>query len=96
MTYKLIFIKPAKKEWDQLDNNLQKQFKNKLLKRLDNPIVIKDRLSGAKNYFKIKLRSSGYRLIYRVIEKKIVVEVVAIGKRDNEAVYNLLYERINK
>jgi len=40
--------------------------------------------------YKIKLQSSGYRLIYTIHDERVVVEVVAIGKRDS------IYDRISQ
>ncbi len=94
MIYDLEFLKPALKEWRKLDKKIRSQFKNKLKKRLKNPHVASDKLSGAKNMYKIKLRSSGYRLVYRVIDKEIVVLVIAIGKREKNYVYDLVSGRI--
>lgn len=89
MTYKLIFLESAKKEWEKLDKLIRDEFKKKLSERLENPIVPKDRLSGIKDCFKIKLRSIGYRLVYKVYEMRLVVQVIAVGKRDKNAVYKL-------
>lgn len=89
MTYKLIFLESAKKEWEKLDKLIRDEFKKKLSERLENPIVPKDRLFGIKDCFKIKLRSIGYRLVYKVYEMRIVVQVIAVGKRDKNAVYKL-------
>ena len=44
------------------------------------------------NHYKIKLRASGYRLVYEIIEDEIVVLVVAVGKRDK----NLVYRKASK
>ena len=82
MIYKLAFKKSAEKEWQKLDCSIKLQFKKKLAERLDKPKVEADRLRKGYGY-KIKLRSSGYRLIYTVNDQEIVVEVVAIGKRDS-------------
>lgn len=46
MSYKLEFETKAKKEWDKLDQPIKRAFKEALLRRLENPIVPKDRLSG--------------------------------------------------
>lgn len=54
---------------------------------LDNPRVPKNKLSGHSNRYKIKLRSIGYRLVYEVIDDEVVVLVIAVGKRENDAVY---------
>jgi mRNA interferase RelE/StbE len=94
MTYKLEFLKSAKKEWDKLDSNNKDQFKKKLIKRIIKPNVQKDRLSGMANCYKIKLRTSGYRLVYKIIEATLIVQVVAVGKRDKEKVYHLASNRV--
>ncbi|MCK4510006.1 MAG: type II toxin-antitoxin system RelE/ParE family toxin, partial [Desulfuromonadales bacterium] len=42
---------------------------------------------GFENHYKIKLRASGYRLVYEIIESEIVVLVIAVGKRDKNLIY---------
>ncbi|HMU88175.1 MAG TPA: type II toxin-antitoxin system RelE/ParE family toxin, partial [Agitococcus sp.] len=42
---------------------------------------------GHPNRYKIKLRSIGYRLVYEVIDEQVVVLVIAVGRRENDAVY---------
>jgi len=93
MTYSLRFNKQALKEWDKLDNDVRSQFKNKLHDRLDNPRVDSSRVTGASNCFKIKLRSVGYRLVYQIIENEVVVLVLAVGKRERNAVYKAALRR---
>ena len=44
--------------------------------------------------YKIKLKNAGYRLVYQVDDKYIVVIVVAVGKRENFAVYRSAGERL--
>jgi mRNA interferase RelE/StbE len=87
MTYELEFSEKAWKEWKKLGENLREQFKKKLRERLVNPHVPADRLSGMGNAYKIKLRSAGYRLVYRVKDEVVVVTVVAVGKRERGDVY---------
>lgn len=87
MNYNLKFIPTALKEWRKLDNSTQKQFKTKLSERLNSPHIPSSRLSGFENHYKIKLRASGFRLVYEVIEQEVVVMVVAVGKRDKNTVY---------
>jgi len=94
MSYKLHFIKKSKKEWDKLNSSVKEQFKKKLAKRLHEPIVINDRLSGYDNVYKIKLRSSGFRLAYEVKEDKIIIVVLAVGKRENNSIYSILKDRV--
>jgi mRNA interferase RelE/StbE len=88
MTYGLVFDEAALKEWDQLDGSVKAPLKKVLAKRLESPHVPGDALRGAlAGYYRIKLRKQGYRLIYRVDDKVIVVIVLAVGKRENDAVY---------
>ncbi|WP_085710071.1 MULTISPECIES: type II toxin-antitoxin system RelE/ParE family toxin [unclassified Pseudomonas] len=93
MTYELEFSEKAWKEWKKLDANLKEQLKRKLQERLENPHVPADRLRGLGNAYKIKLRSVGYRLVYRVKDELLVVTVIAIGRREGGQVYKLASER---
>jgi len=94
MTYELTFVESAQKEWCKLTKDLQRQFKNKLVERLVNPRCPKDKLLGMQDCYKIKLRSVGYRLVYKVIDARLVVQVIAIGRRDKNVVYNLARKRM--
>jgi mRNA interferase RelE/StbE len=93
MTYNLKFVPSALKEWEKLGDTVRKEFKKALEKRLVNPRIPKQKLSGYNDVYKIKLRSAGYRLVYEVIEKEIVVLVLAVGKRDKDEVYDKLSKR---
>lgn len=94
--YKLKFLPSALKEWKKLDHSIQSQFKNKLKERLEEPHIKASQLSGFENHYKIKLRASGYRLVYEVIDKEICVLVIAVGKRDKNEVYRQAQQRIKK
>ena len=96
MSYKLVFLKKSQKEWEKLSASIREQFKKKLKKRLDNPCVLHDKLSGFSNVYKIKLRSSGFRLAYEVVDEKVIVIVLSVGKRENNAVYEEIEKRISK
>ena len=87
MTYRLEFLPSAQKEWRKLGATVQKQFKRKLIERLENPRVAASKLVGAQDRYKIKLRTSGFRLVYSVREDVLVVTVLAVGKRDKSSVY---------
>ena len=77
MTYELAFLEDALKEWRKLDSNSREQFKTKLRERLESPRLPSAKLSGAKDRYKIKLRSVGYRLVYEVRDNELLVVVVA-------------------
>ncbi|WP_367971439.1 type II toxin-antitoxin system RelE/ParE family toxin [Vibrio scophthalmi] len=93
MTYKLDFKKSAYKEWSKLGATLREQFKKKLIECLENPHIPASKLSGADNLYKIKLRQSGYRLVYKVEDNVITVTVLAVGKRERSDVYKKAMHR---
>ena len=94
MSYFLDFHPKAVKEGKKRNQSLKIQFHKKLKERLENPRVSKDKLSGYENVYKIKLRSSGFRLAYEVKDLEIIVYVVSVGKRENNKVYENLKDRI--
>lgn len=87
MSYELEFLEQALAEWKRLDGSIKEQFKKKLAERLIEPRVPSAKLAGHPDRYKIKLRSIGYRLVYEVHDTHMVVLVVAVGKRDRNAVY---------
>ncbi|HJD60635.1 MAG TPA: type II toxin-antitoxin system RelE/ParE family toxin [Rickettsia endosymbiont of Columbicola hoogstraali] len=60
---------------EKISSNIQKKFKTKLQEHLTNPHIHKDRLSTMPNCYKIKLRTVGYRLVYKVIDTRLVVQL---------------------
>jgi mRNA interferase RelE/StbE len=95
MTYELEFKKTAFKEWRKLGATIQFQFKKKLETILVNPKIPGSKLSGASDLYKIKLRQSGYRLVYGVNDKIVTVTVVAVGKRDRSKIYKTAIRRLS-
>ena len=93
MNYELGFLEEALREWKKLDASLREQLKTKLAERLKNPRVPAAKLSGHSDRYKIKLRSAGYRLVYEVRDRLLIVIVVAVGKRERNAVYKAAAKR---
>ncbi len=92
--FDLEFLPSAQKEWDKLGSTIRDEFAKALRKRLSNPRVPSARLSDMPDCYKIKLRSAGYRLVYRVYDDRIVVQVIAVGRRDRNAVYKTAAGRV--
>ncbi|MEG9475705.1 type II toxin-antitoxin system RelE/ParE family toxin [Mannheimia bovis] len=95
MKYTIEFIKSSEKEFRKLDLALRKQFVEKLKERAENPRVESAKLRGMKDCYKIKLRNSGYRLVYQVIDDRVVVKVIAVGKRERNDVYQKASMRLS-
>jgi mRNA interferase RelE/StbE len=94
MTYSLEFDARALKEWHKLGGTVRQQLKKKLAEILLNPRIEANRLHALPDCYKIKLRSSGYRLVYQVLEQEVVVFVVAVDRREREQVYHKAAERL--
>lgn len=62
---------------------------------LENPRIEANRLRELPDCYKVKLKSAGYRLIYQVLDQEIVVFVIAIGKREREAAYEVAQDRLS-
>jgi mRNA interferase RelE/StbE len=52
-------------------------------------------LTGLADCYKTKLRTIGYRLVYRVEEDVVYVTVIAVGKRERSRVYTDAKERLD-
>ena len=94
LTYRLEFLPSALKEWRKLGATVRNQFAKKLGERLAAPRVPSARLSDFADCYKIKLRKVGYRLVYRVDDNRIVVIVIAVGKRERNEAYKTAAKRI--
>ncbi|MDB5983563.1 MAG: hypothetical protein JWQ69_4578 [Pseudomonas sp.] len=92
--YHLDFNASARKEWNKLDSTIRLQFAKKLKTRLEQPRVEADKLSGMPDCYKIKLRSAGYRLAYEVQDGRLIVLVVAVGKREKGDIYSAAKNRL--
>ncbi|MGA9421486.1 MAG: type II toxin-antitoxin system RelE/ParE family toxin [Rhodanobacteraceae bacterium] len=94
MTCSLALVESALKEWRKLAPAIRDQLKNKSRERLEHPHVASARLHGMPNCCKIKSRTIGYRLVYQVDDRTVVVIVAAVGKRDRNLGYRSAKERM--
>jgi len=68
--------------------------KKKLAEVLESPRIEANKLRDMPDCYKIKLRSSGYHLVYQVIDEKVVVFEISVGKRERSEVYSEAVQRI--
>lgn len=107
--YRLKFVPDVWREWQALDGSIKQALKPLLAKRLQNPHVsgaqLHRELAGATSGVsrddalwastrKIKLLKQGCRLVYMVEEGELVVLVLAVGKREDNAAYQAAAKRI--
>ena len=87
--YSLEFHPAALKEWRRLDASVREALKRKLARRIQNPVVESARLHGQlHDCFKLKNDTTGHRLIYHVVESRLVVLVLAVGARADLEAYH--------
>ena len=93
--YRLKFVPDAWREWQALDGSIKQALKPLLAKRLQNPHVpgalLHRELAGC---YKIKLLKQGYRLVYMVEDDVLVVLVLSVGKREDNAAYLAVTKRV--
>jgi mRNA interferase RelE/StbE len=95
VAYELEFHAAALKEWQNLDNSVRLFLKKKLEKRLQNPRINSARLHGdLQHCYKIKNDKSGHRLVYQVIDDRVIVYVLSVDKREDLMAYMLAAGRI--
>ena len=87
MPYTLAIEQAAKKEWGKLDSTVRERFVKKLKKVLENPRIPSAALHGMPHHYKIQLKDSGYRLVYRVHDDILTVVIVSVGRREADQAY---------
>jgi mRNA interferase RelE/StbE len=87
--YNLAFRPNAKRAWLKLDPGVRNKLEKTLERRLRNPFVDSAALSGdLVGCYKIKSKSSGIRLIYKVTESNLILLVINVGKREGGESYD--------
>ncbi|EGT3573341.1 type II toxin-antitoxin system RelE/ParE family toxin [Citrobacter amalonaticus] len=87
MNYELAFDPRALKEWQKLGETVKNQFRKKLAEVLSHPRIPSARRHDFPDCYKIKLKASGFRLVYQVKDAQVLVLMIAIGKREKSTVY---------
>ena len=96
MSYSIEIFPSALREWKKLDPDIRRQVVRKLESLREQPRVPAARLSGMPDCYKIKLRNKGYRIVYQVIDSRLVIVVIAAAKRDSgkRDVYDTAMQRL--
>ena len=92
--YKIIFLEKAKKDIKRLDKSIQIQIIKKLTKISENPEVWDNLTWDLVWLKKVYVNSKKIRIVYKIIDDKIEILVIAIWKRENKEVYRDAFKRI--
>lgn len=106
MNWNVAFLPEAKKDLLKLDNSNRILVRKAIHKVSTNPVAVHDggyghplaNLNNTKlaGFFKIKLRASGIRIVYKLIQQDDKMLIVIIGARADNEVYQLAEKRIKK
>lgn len=93
--YTLLYTEEAKKKIEKLDPSIKKIIKKAIESLQTNPLkgkALSYELAGLRS-----LRTSDYRIIYRIKEKQLIIIVISVGHRREvyKKLKNLL-QKINK
>ena len=104
---KVFFTEDSKADFDALSPDLKKECATLLRKleragkKLGIPLENKNG-KDLRGYYKLYFNHAHHRVVYTVLDEKIEItslketlEIVGIGKRDKEFIYNLINQRIN-
>ena len=99
MPYRVTLTSKAADDFRHLDGSLRKPVA-KQLKKLETSPLLGEHLGNRAGldltgYYKLYAAKKGVRIVYRVIEQEVIVDVVAIGKREDLAVYQTSLKRIS-
>ena len=106
MSFKLVFLPEAEKDFKRLAGNERIIVAKALNKVLENPLPVNEGGYGKplgnkqgndlSGFFKIKIKNLGIRIVYKLIKVDGQMLVVVIGARADEEVYNVAKKRAVK
>lgn len=100
MPYKVLLTAAAAADFRALDGSVKKQVAVQL-KKLEESPHLGQRLGNLRSfdlsgYYKLYAAKKSIRIVYRIVEDEVVVEVVGIGRREDFEVYADVAKRLLK
>jgi mRNA interferase RelE/StbE len=96
--YKIKLTKIAVENIQKIDTKTRDQIVNKISQLKDEPLLLGKPLKGLlKEFRSVRAAGQRYRIIYKVVEKEIIVIIVAVGIRksgDKKDIYELMKKYI--
>lgn len=106
MIWDVDFLPEATRDINELDGSQRKYIFKAVEKVQTNPLPRSEggygKPLGNKNgtdlsgFLKIKLKSSGLRIVYKIIREDTKMLIIVVGVRDDNAVYEIADKRIKK
>lgn len=106
MNWSLVFLPEALKDMQSLSRSRQAMVKKAIKKVQENPLPQNECSYGKPlgsmrglnltGLLKIKLRSEGIRVVYKLERRESQMLVIVVGVREDEEVYQIAHTRRNK
>lgn len=100
MQYKVVLTAEAANDFRRLDGSVKKHVARQLKKLEESPHLGQPLGKRAgfdlTGYYKLSAAGKAIRIVYRIIEQEVVVEVVGIGRRADFEVYADVARRLLK
>lgn len=98
MTFKIKFTKDSLQDYEKLDNSQKIQIRKSMLKIEQSGMQTGQPLRGKlADCRKLKHKKLGLRVIFRQSDLGIeIIEIIVVGKRDDEEVYQLAEKRLRR
>lgn len=106
MNWQLTYLPEAEKDLKALAGSQQILVRKAIKKVMQNPLPAEEQgygkplgnLAGTKlaGFLKIKLKSAGIRIVYRLIRTETTMLVIVIGAKADEEVYEIAQKRVTK
>lgn len=99
--FKIKFLKEAETEFKNLDNNLFLKASKILTKLSQDPFAYSEPLGQKMNLNLTGLRKAyvddkRVRIVFMILENRLIILVISINKRDKSRVYHLTQKRVDK
>jgi mRNA interferase RelE/StbE len=100
LPYKVVLTAQAAQDFRTLDGSVKEQVARQL-RKLETAPLLGEHLGNRggldlTGYYKLYAARKAIRIVYRIVEMDVIVEVVAIGKREDFEVYREAFKRILK
>lgn len=100
MPYRVVLTAQATQDFRILDGSGKEQVARQL-RKLETAPLLGEHLGNRggldlTGYYKLYAARKAIRIVYRIVEMEVIVEVVAIGKREDFEVYREAFKRILK
>ncbi len=106
MSWKINYLPEAVKDLRNLDGSQRKLVRKAIDKVSENPLPISEGGYGKPlgnrgnnnltGLLKIKLRSAGIRVVYKIIRQDNDMMIIVIGAREDDEVYDIASKRVTK